>query len=92
MVKVTLEKINEYQTKLIADGKEVILTDLTAKEKHYSEIKELIITIVLMLIMVFIFTVPFMFSPKEEKYKPDLKTDQGVIIDVDGDGLYYHVE
>lgn len=92
MVKVTLEKVNAYQTKLVADGKEVILTDLAAKNRYYSKIKELVFTVVLAVIMVLIFTIPLMLSPKEETYKPDLKTDQGVIIDVDEDGLFYHVE
>lgn len=89
MVKVSLEKVNAYQTKLVADGKEVILTDLTAKEKYYGKIKELIITVVLTVAMVLIFTVPLLFSPKEEKYKPEYKTQNGSLIDLDGDGLYY---
>lgn len=89
MVKVSLEKVNAYTTKLVADGKEVILTDLAARDKYYGKIKEFVITVVLMLVMVLIFTVPLLYSPKEEKYKEEYKTQEGSLIDLDGDGLYY---
>ena len=89
MVKVTLEKVDRFTTKLVADGKEVLMTDIAAKEKYYSKIKESIVTVVLMLVMVLIFTVPLLFSPKEEKYKPEYKTQNGSLIDLDGDGLFY---
>ena len=88
MVKVTLEKVDRFTTKLIADGKEVILTDLAAKDRYYSKIKELVFTIVLTVVMVLMFTVPLLFSPKEEKYKAEC-TQNGSLIDLDGDGIYW---
>lgn len=51
-MKIRLESINSYQTKLIIDGNNIILTDNKRKKRHEDNIIKLIYTAVMIILFV----------------------------------------
>ena len=90
-----LHMISEYQTLLTINDRNFILTDLKRKEEIMSRKNNIRETIFVAVLITFIFAIfgymiyDAWFTPKGY-YAPDYVTESGVLVDIDGDGDYYH--
>lgn len=88
--------MNEYQTKVVVDRSTIILTDNIKKEElkaqKKAKLSETIFCIVIAVIMLLTFAYVLydaLLKPYGY-YAPDYINEEGVYIDIDGDGDVYH--
>ena len=88
---IKVRKLNMCQTEVVIDGKRIILTDLNKvqlKNKIKDAVLGLFVTVIFILGFSYVLyhelTTPYGY------WAPDYVTEDGVLVDIDGDGDVYH--
>lgn len=95
MTDIIVRTVNKYQTEVVVEGRRVVLTDMkkvNAAKARRRKISDVIINTVLVLAfcgMMFWFGRLF-FTHDEGHWEADYVNEEGQLIDIDGDGDYYH--
>lgn len=99
---IVVRTINEYQTEVVVNGRRILLTDMekvnAAKAKRRAakakrrKVGDAIINAILVIVFIaFMFWGIWLFFTYDEGYyEADYINDEGQLIDIDGDGDYYH--
>lgn len=92
---ITVRTINKYQTEVLIDETRVVFTDMekvnAAKAKRRKVGDAIINTILVLAFIAFMFWgIWSFFTYDEGYYEADYIDDEGQLIDIDGDGDYYH--
>ena len=88
--------MNEYQTKVVVDRNTIVLTDNNKKEELKAQKKAKLAETIFCIVIAIIMLVTFVFVLYDALLKPygyyeaDYVNEEGVYIDIDGDGDVYH--
>lgn len=92
---IIVRAINKYQTEVVVEGRRVVLTDMNkvnAAKARRRKISDYIINTILVIafsILMF-WGIWLFFTHDEGHWEADYINENGQLIDIDGDGDYYH--
>lgn len=92
---ITVRTINKYQTEVVVEGRRVVLTDMNkvnAAKARRRKISNFIINTILVIAfsMLMFWGIWLFFTHDEGHWEADYVTEEGQLIDIDGDGDCYH--
>lgn len=92
---IAVRTINKYQTEVLIDETRVVFTDMekvnAAKAKRRKVGDYIINTVLVIIFSAFMFWFVWLFFTYDEGYyEADYIDEEGQLIDIDGDGDYYH--
>jgi hypothetical protein len=94
MDSISVRTINKYSTEVIISDKRIVLTDMDKveadKEKKRKIFNGILYTISIIIYVVFVAWFSYMFVCHDYgHYEAEFINEDGVMIDIDGDGDYY---